>query len=196
MAKLILITGAQAVGKMTVGEALKEKTGFALTINHDSLDLAAKIYGWGTPAHRQLSNKIREETFRAAIDNNVDLIFTYIWAFNEQSDWEYIDNLNKMFNGELYIVELFTDLKTRIFRNTTEHRLEVKPTKRRVEESNNNLLRDVNRYRLISNDGEVSSRYPNYIKLDNTNLSPEEVANIIIERFSLTPQETIKPIRR
>lgn len=55
MSKLILITGGQAVGKMTVGEKLKEKTGFAMTINHDSLDLAGKIFGWRTPAQKELS---------------------------------------------------------------------------------------------------------------------------------------------
>ena len=36
MSKLILITGGQAVGKMTVGESLKAKTGIPMTMNHDS----------------------------------------------------------------------------------------------------------------------------------------------------------------
>lgn len=39
------------------------------------------------------------------------------------------------------------------------------------------------RYRLVSLEGEVP--FPNYIKIDNTNLTPEVVADQIIERFGL-----------
>jgi len=185
MSKLILIIGGQAVGKMTVGEALKEKTGIAMTMNHDSLDLAAKIYGWGHPAHEILSESIRKATFEAAITSGIDLIFTYVWAFDQQEDWDYIENINKMFKDELYIVELVTDLKTRLARNKNEYRLSVKPSKRDVKSSDQELINDVNKYRLVSNAGEVESKYSNYIKIDNTNLSQDEVADIIIERFNL-----------
>ena len=183
MSKLVLIVGAQAVGKMTVGEALKEKKGFKMTINHDSRDVAAKIYGWGTPAYRELTEKIRKATFEVAIKNNIDLIFTYVWAFDLQGDWEFVEKLNQMFDGELYIVELITDLQTRLYRNDTEHRKAMKPTKRNVEHSTQNLLEDTKKYRLESKDGEV--QYKNYMKIDNTNLSPEQVADMIIEKFNL-----------
>ena len=194
MSKLILITGAQAVGKMTVGESLKNKTGFSMTTNHDSLELAAKIYGWSTSAHKELSENIRKATFNAAINNDVDLIFTYVWAFNQQEDWEYVENINKMFNGELYIVELVTDLQTRMERNKTEYRLSMKPSKRKIEHSEQELISSLDKYRLISNEGEV--KYPNYIKIDNTNLSPEEVADIIINKFSFNKESEIKSQNR
>ena len=180
MSKLILITGGQAVGKMTVGESLKAKTGIPMTMNHDSLDLAAKIYGWGHPAHKLLSESIRKSTFESAIMTNTDLIFTYVWAFNEQEDWEYVENINKLFNGELYIVELVTDLQTRLKRNKTEYRLSVKPSKRNIEASDQELINSLDKYRLISNEKEVEQVYKNYINIDNTNLTPEEVADIII----------------
>lgn len=192
MSKLILITGGQAVGKMTVGESLKAKTGIPMTMNHDSLDLAAKIYGWGHPAHKLLSESIRKSTFESAIMTNTDLIFTYVWAFNEQEDWEYVENINKLFNGELYIVELVTDLQTRLKRNKTEYRLLVKPSKRNTESSDQELINSQDKYRLISNEKEVEQVYKNYIKIDNTNLTPEEVADIIIERFNLNQQVIIE----
>ena len=188
MSKLILITGGQAVGKMTVGESLKAKTGIPMTMNHDSLDLAAKIYGWGHPAHKLLSESIRKSTFESAIMTNTDLIFTYVWAFNEQEDWEYVENINKLFNGELYIVELVTDLQTRLKRNKTEYRLSVKPSKRNTEASDQELINSQDKYRLISNEKEVEQVYKNYIKIENTKLSPEEVSDIIIERFNLSNQ--------
>lgn len=188
MSKLILITGGQAVGKMTVGESLKAKTGIPMTMNHDSLDLAAKIYGWGHPAHKLLSESIRKSTFESAIMTNTDLIFTYVWAFNEQEDWEYVENINKLFNGELYIVELVTDLQTRLKRNKTEYRLSVKPSKRNTEASDQELINSQDKYRLISNEEEVEQVYKDYIKIDNTNLTPEEVADMIINRFNLSNQ--------
>ena len=194
MSKLILITGGQAVGKMTVGEALKQKTGIPMTMNHDSLDLAAKIYGWGHPAHKLLSEAIRTATFESAITTNTDLIFTYVWAFDQKEDWDYVENLYRLFNSELYIVELVTDLETRLARNKTEYRLSVKPSKRNTEASDKELINSLDKYRLISNEKEVEQTYPNYIKIDNTNLTPEEVADMIINRFNLSNQ--IESIRK
>ena len=156
-----------------------------MTMNHDSLDLAAKIFGWGHPAHKMLSEDIRNAIFNSAIKTKSDLIFTYVWAFNEQEDWDYIENINKIFNGELYIVELITDLQTRLDRNKTEYRLSIKPSKRDIESSNKELLESADKYRLISIDGEVERKYKNYIKIDNTNLEPSQVANIIIKEFNI-----------
>lgn len=181
MAKLVLIVGAQAVGKMTVGEALKERNGYSLFVNHDSLDLAAKIFTWESPAHRPFSNAIRSAAFKAAIENDIDMIFTFVWAFNLESDWEYVKELNELFKGELYIVELVADMEVRLKRNISEHRLTLKPTKRDTEKSNQQLIDDTKKYRLVSNYGEV--KYPNYVKIDNTDLEPDEVVDIINKKF-------------
>ena len=36
---------------------------------------------------------------------------------------------------------------------------------------------------MNSNEGEI--KYENYVRIDNSNLSPEEVANIVIKKFNL-----------
>jgi len=41
----------------------------------------------------------------------------------------------------------------------------------------------MDKYRLVSYDGEIP--YDNYIKIDNTNLTIEETAKIIREKFNL-----------
>lgn len=41
----------------------------------------------------------------------------------------------------------------------------------------------MDKYRLNSNEGELI--VPNHIKINNTNLSPEEVANRVIREFNL-----------
>ena len=88
-----------------------------------------------------------------------------------------------MKNIKIYLIELEAELEERIKRNETENRLLNKTTKRNIEWSKNNLLKDVDKYRLNSLPGEVKEK--NYLRIDNTNLSAEEAAKIIKEKFDL-----------
>ena len=186
MANLIVITGPQAVGKMTVAEKLKEQLGYSLMTNHDSIELSIKIFENGTKEQKELNELIRETVFNTAIKNNNNLIFTFVTAFNSKEDIDYLNKLRLMFEksgGEFYLVELKADVKTRLERNITPHRLESKQSKNNIEWSNNELIESMKKYRLNSNDDEYICQ--NHLKIDNTNLSPEEVANIVIEKFNL-----------
>lgn len=80
-------------------------------------------------------------------------------------------------------MELEADLNERLERNKSPHRLEHKPTKRNIEWSENNLKKSMEKYRLNSLDGEITK--PDYIIINNTNLSAEEVAKVIKEKFQL-----------
>ena len=84
-------------------------------------------------------------------------------------------------------MELSADLETRLERNETPHRMEMKASKRDVEWSKANLLRDAKKHKLNSEDDEVW--FENHIKIDNTNREPDEVADIIINTFQLTANE-------
>ena len=65
--------------------------------------------------------------------------------------------------------------------------MERKASKRDIAWSKSNLLRDIERHRLNSNDGEIW--FQNHIKIDNTSLRPDEVADMIIEKFGLVANE-------
>lgn len=52
-----------------------------------------------------------------------------------------------------------------------------------IEISNQRLIDADKKYRCISHDGEV--QFDNYIKIDNSNLSAELVAEMIKEYFNL-----------
>ena len=43
MPNLIIVSGPHAVGKMTVAESLRDKTGYCLMVNHDSIEVSDKI---------------------------------------------------------------------------------------------------------------------------------------------------------
>ena len=80
-------------------------------------------------------------------------------------------------------MELVSSQAVRLQRNETENRLANKASKRDVASSNQRLIQDDQRYRLESLKGEIP--WENYIKIDNSALSPDEAAQIIQERFRL-----------
>ena len=132
----------------------------------------------------------REKAFELAVKHNVDLIFTYVCAFELPQEREYLTSLADLFKkagGEFYFVELSADLETRLERNETPHRMERKASKRDVAWSKANLLKDASNHRLNSEDGEVW--FENHIKIDNTNLCPDEVADTVIAQFKLIANE-------
>lgn len=190
MANLIIVCGPQAVGKMTVAESLRDKLKYNMMMNHDSIEMSDKIFGFGTPAQREFNSAFRERAFELAVKHNVDLIFTYVCAFEVPQEREYLTKLADMFiagGGGFYFVELSADLATRLERNETPHRMERKASKRDVAWSKSNLLRDAEKHRLNSEEDEIW--FENHIKIDNTNLSPDEVADKVIAQFGLVANE-------
>ena len=190
MANLIVICGPQAVGKMTVAESLRDKLRYNMMMNHDSIELSDRIFGFATPAQKELSESIRESVFSLAVKHGVDLIFTYVCAFDEPEEREYLTQLKDLFErggGQFYLVELSADLETRLARNETPHRMERKASKKDVAWSRADLLRSSERYRLNTNEGETW--FEHHLKIDNTNLTPDEAADRVISAWNLTAVE-------
>ena len=190
MANLIVVCGPQAVGKMTVAEALRDKLRWSMMMNHDSIELSDSIFGFGTPAQKALNSAIRENVFALAVKHDVDLIFTFVCAFDEPEDVQYLKDLEAQFTqsgGAFYFVELSASLEARLSRNETPHRMERKPSKRNVEWSRADILKTAARYRLNTEADETL--FPHHLKIDNTDLSPEETADRVIAAFGLVPNE-------
>ncbi|PGS55884.1 AAA family ATPase [Bacillus sp. AFS041924] len=185
--KFILLFGPQAVGKMTVGHELEKITDLKLFHNHMTIDLVSKFFDYGTKEGSRLVNLFRNEIFEEVSKSNLyGIIFTYVWALDLKSDWDYVEEVCNIFESRgatTYFVELEAELDERLARNKTPHRLEHKPTKRDIEWSENNLIKTMEKYRLNSIEDEIKKE--NYIKINNTNLSAEEVATLIKERFDL-----------
>jgi len=182
--KLVFLIGDAAVGKMTVGQKLMEITHLRLFHNHMTIEFVLEVFGY---FHRKSSNRIREVVFEEfAATDNYGLIFTYMWAFDQKSDWNYVEYVTNIFRNkgaDIYYVELVAPQEVRLQRNVTENRLKNKASKQDIETSNQRLINDDIKYRCISNDNEI--QFENYIKIDNSHLSPEIVAKMIKERFNL-----------
>ena len=182
--KLVFIIGDASVGKMTVGQELMKITDLRLFHNHMTIEPVIEIFGY---FHGKSINRWREVIFEElASRDSYGLIFTYMWAFDHKEDWDYVEHVSEIFRNkgsEVYYVELVTSQEIRLQRNITENRLKHKASKRDIEISTQRLINDDNRYRCISNEGEIP--FDNYIKIDNSNLSAEIVANMIKEHFML-----------
>ena len=182
--KLVVLIGDAAVGKMTVGQELMKQTGLRLFHNHMSIEPVIEIFG---VFNGTVSNRIRQVIFEEfAASNQYGLIFTFMWAFDQQADWDYTAHVRSIFEPygtEFYYVELVAPQEIRLQRNTTENRLRNKASKRDIAASNARLLNDDQRYRCESLEGEIP--FANYLRIDNSDIAPETVARIIQQHFDL-----------
>ena len=182
--KLVFILGDAAVGKMTVGQALMKITDLRLFHNHMTIEPVMEIFG---TYDSKTINELRELIFtNFAASNNYGMIFTLMMAFDQQSDWDYLEHIKSIFapyGTEFYYVELIASQEIRLKRNETENRLKNKPSKRDLSVSNQRLIEDDKNYRCVSYEGEIP--FENYLRIDNSDKSPDEVALLIKETFRL-----------
>lgn len=180
--KLVFIIGSGAVGKMTVGQELMKRTGLRLFHNHMMIEPVLEIFGgWRGDVVSKLRRVILEEFVNS---DQEGMIFTFMWAFDMPSDREYLLDVAKLFEdkgGEVYCVELVASQEIRLQRNRTENRLNNKASKRNLEFSTNLILNEDQNHRLVSREGEIP--FANYLRIDNSQLSPEEAAELIKEHF-------------
>jgi len=180
--KLLFLFGNSAVGKMTVGQEIAARTPLRLFHNHMIIEPVLQVFGEFDGA---AIAEIRQVIFRRfAASDHYGLIFTYMWAFDQQSDWDYIASVRAIFEPygtEFYYAELVADQATRLARNRTENRLLHKASKRDLAASDQRLLDADAHYRCESLPGELP--FENYLRIDNTRLTPEQAAERIIQGF-------------
>jgi len=185
--KFVIIFGPQAVGKMTVGHELEKITDLKLFHNHMTIEMVHPFVSFGTDEGRELVRHIRGEVFKAvAAGDSAGLIFTYLWNFETPFDTDYIEEISNIFTekgGEVCLIELEADIDTRLERNRTEHRLVHKPSKRNFEQSEKYLTDAEEKARNNSVEGEIEDK--NYLRIKNTDITPDAAAIMIKEKFGL-----------
>ncbi len=182
--KLVFIIGDSAVGKMTVGQELMKITDLRLFHNHMTIEPVIEIFGGYDP---RTVDEMREVIFRNfAASDNYGMIFTLMMDFDMPSEWEYLEHVKGIFEPygtEFYYVELIAPQEIRLERNVSENRLKHKASKRDTEISNQRLLDDDRNHRCVSHEGEIT--FDNYLRIENSDKEPDEVARIIKESFQL-----------
>ncbi|MDR2686221.1 MAG: AAA family ATPase [Oscillospiraceae bacterium] len=109
--KFVLVTGPQAVGKMTVGQELAKITGLKLFHNHEAIELVRPLLsspdraeGWA----RALVKELRMSVFRHfARSGQEGMIYTMVWAFDDPRDRAYADEMFALWREECPEVEIY-----------------------------------------------------------------------------------------
>lgn len=184
---LLFIIGPPAVGKMAVGHEIAQRTGMRLFHNHMAIDPVLRLFPFGTPPFQRLVDGFRTSVFEEIAASDLPgLIFTFVWAFDHAEDHEAVQRYAAPFvsRGALvHYAELQATQEERLRRNEGEFRLAEKAPKRDTEASRRNLLEMDAQYRLNTT-GEFDGR-PDYLRLDNTDLSAAAAASRIITHFDL-----------
>lgn len=183
--RLLLILGPPAVGKMTVGRAVADRSTFRLFHNHHSIEMLLDVFDYGTPPFRTLNAEVRRRVVEEAAAAGTDLIFTFVMGMDEAGEADYLARLVAPYASHVAVVELVAGLDTRLARNRTEHRLAEKKSKRDVDWSDANVLELEAEHRMTSSPGldapgeQLLARWPHLV-IDNTDLEPDEVAEQIL----------------
>lgn len=182
------IIGPQAVGKMTVGQALARRTGAKLFYNHMTIDLVSDFFDYSTSEGKHLVNEYRKLLFQSVLScrNYPGFIFTFVCDFETPDGLPYVYKTCSDFEEaghRSFIVELNADYETRKARNVTENRMHYKKSKRDIEKS-------VQFFERFEQEGRTQSwineiQWPRYLRINNTDLSPDEVVKSILSFFSL-----------
>jgi RNase adaptor protein for sRNA GlmZ degradation len=174
---LVFIYGAPATGKLTVATELARLTGYKLFHNHLTVDLIEPFFKFGTEEASRLSAKFRLEMFKEAAKAKLPgIIFTYVYV--KDSDDEFVEQVIstvKPYGGKVMFVLL----------NCKKEEL----TKRVENDSRKNYtkVQEAGKLNELFKKYDMTSPVPHQESLiiDNTNLTPKEAANQIIQTYKL-----------
>ena len=188
----VFVFGPPAVGKMTVGRALAARTGYKLLHNHMTVEPVLEIFEFGSPPFGRLVSEFRRRVVEEALAADLDgLVFTMVWGLELDEDrtlvTSYVDLVHAA-GGRVSFVELYADLGERLERNRTELRLAEKRSKRDLEFSHGNVLA-LERYVMNTGGpgtvGEDVLEGREHLRVDNTALSADEVADRVVHALGL-----------
>jgi hypothetical protein len=178
---LLVVFGPPAVGKMTVGRAIADVSGFRLFHNHHAIEPLLDVFDYGTPPFNRLLGEFRQRVLDEAAEHGTDLVFTYVWDLESEQDLAGLRGHFQPFvdaGRRIAFVELAAGLDVRLDRNRTDYRLSEKKSKRDLEWSDGNV-REMERYLMNTDRPSIGGAFlagRPHLRIDNTDLMPEEVA--------------------
>ncbi len=176
--KLIIIHGPPAAGKLTVANAVSMRTYFRVFHNHLTIACTEQVFEFGTPAFWDINSKLRIEIIAEAARQDIDLIHTFCYA--KDQDDEYYRQLvaaSRENGGEVHAVYVNSRDEIRKQRITDESRVRIRK------------LTDPASVDRQRGEDLLFSVHPDFadetLVIDTSDISPDEAATMIIERFGL-----------
>jgi hypothetical protein len=173
---LLFIYGPPGVGKLSVAKELARLTGYKLFDNHISIDCVRPVFDFGTEPFWRIVGAIRNMVFEEAAANGVSLIFTFVYSHPQD-----LPNVERMCG--LFEAQGGHALPVRLLctREELERRL---PRPDRAEAGK---LASLETFRELLTRHDLFSPVPDResFEIENTALTPEEVARLIASHYHL-----------
>ena len=173
--KLVFIYGPPASGKLTVARELAKLTGFRLFHNHVSIQFVQSLFDFGTKPFDHLTDKYRTEMLEYAAKEQVNTIFTFVYA---KSDDPFVRKIIRKVNAHGGTV-CFTRL--RCDKDELERRVENKTRKTIGKIASKKLLNQM--LTKFSLNSEVP--FQQSLTIDTGKVSPRAAARKIAQHYSL-----------
>lgn len=189
---LICVTGPPAVGKMTVGRAVSDLTGFRLFHNHMSIEPLLGVYDFGTPSFRRINSLIRREVIAESVVAELPgLVFTVAIDLDEPGDLaqllELVEPVERA-GAPIDVVELYAPQHVRLAREGGADRMDHKRSKRDVAWARAHVVDLESRARFNtdpSRDGERLLPGHRHLRLDNDHGDARATAERIVTDLAL-----------
>jgi hypothetical protein len=173
--QLIFLHGPGAVGKLTVGEALKARTGLPLFHNHLVVDAALSVFPFGSPEFVRLRHQWWLAMFAAAAGAGRSLIFTFAPEASVPPSFpDEAVTVVERHGGQVRFVALVCDEAVR------DGRIEA-PSRARWRKLNSLALAR----QLRAEGSERFTALPADITLDTGAMTPDEAAERIAQGLGL-----------
>ncbi|MCU1536315.1 MAG: hypothetical protein JWP82_666 [Humibacillus sp.] len=192
---LVCITGPSAVGKMTVGRAVCERTGYRLFHNHLTIEPLLAVFEHGTPSFNRLNTLFRAEVIAEAVAADLPgLVFTYAMDFDSQDDLGHLLRLiAPVLDAGIRVdaVELYAAQDVRLAREGRADRVAHKPSKAAVELARSRVVDTESwaRFNTVPGAAPEEGGWPwpwmPHLGIVNEGQDPEAVADRIVDALRL-----------
>ena len=172
--RLVFLYGPPAVGKLTVARAIASRLPFKILHNHVTIDAVTEVLPFGTDAFWCVVGRFRRDLVTAAAEENIDLIYTYVFAPGDEQHVADIVSPYEKAGGAVSFVQLLAPREVLLQRVLAESRKEHgKPTD---SETLEHMLDEYDNFTAIA--------APDSLTIDLAATSPRDAADRIIDHIT------------
>ena len=171
----VLLYGPPAAGKLTVATELARQCELKVVDNHASVDPALRLFDFGDPGFGALVEELRVALIRAAARAEIDIVTTLVYGHGV--DDEHVRKITEAttgLGGQVHRIQLVPPDDVLERRVSMASRI---PTKK---------IADLDVLRVMMQRYDLRSPiHEDDLRIDNGDLSPTHVAQIISDAFGL-----------
>ncbi len=125
----MFLYGPPAVGKLTVARAIANRVPFKILHNHVTIDAVTEVLPFGSDTFWRVVGHFRRDLVTAAAEENIDLIYTYVFAPGDEQHVADVISPYEEAGGTVLFVQLFAPREVLLQRVLAESRKQHgKPT--------------------------------------------------------------------